>query len=216
MNRRRLRPTRRLLPWLCLIAFATTAATTYRLTSPDPVAFAHPGPAAVRPPVETRHQLEQRIVDGWRCTNTARGQLGLRPYPRPTRVWRYGAILWQERCRLLTMLVDAAEREPLLAIRLVFAGPGDPDYANSHSAEEQAIRVAWCESRWTTTNRNGQYHGLFQMGESERAQYAIGAYQTALEQARSARRMFTAAGRSWARWQCRPGTGGPTSYFLGW
>ena len=66
----------------------------------------------------------------------------------------------------------------------------------------QAIRVAWCESRLTTTASNGQYKGLFQMGASERRLFGHGS--DAETQARAARRYFIASGRDWSPWTCKP------------
>lgn len=65
----------------------------------------------------------------------------------------------------------------------------------------QARRVAWCESRWRTTARNGQYRGLFQMGRWERETFGHG--PTARAQARAAWRYFVATGRDWSPWSCR-------------
>lgn len=66
----------------------------------------------------------------------------------------------------------------------------------------EALRVSWCESRWRVWARNGQYLGLFQMGRVERAQYGHG--PGAWAQARAAFRYFTATGRTWRPWSCRP------------
>jgi len=126
------------------------------------------------------------------------------------RRWLY--LTWRTRkleCRGERQRADSDVR---YAIRLVFQGPGDPRYP--YDAKEQAIRVAWCESNWTTTDKLGQYEGVFQMGYSERAQYAVGNYATIVEQVRSGYRMFVAAGRSWTRWACRPGAGGETSSWV--
>lgn len=145
---------------------------------------------------------------------------------RVYRGWLYA--LWLTRkgyCEDVTANIEADVR---WGIRFIFTGPGDPRYPHADSAGEQAVRVSYCESRWKPWDRLGQYVGLFQMGDSERAQYGIGAYASGerdrdtaagasnLEQIRSARRMFNAAGNSWGRWQCRPAGGGETSYSLGW
>jgi hypothetical protein len=65
----------------------------------------------------------------------------------------------------------------------------------------QALNVAWCESRFQTNARNGQYLGLFQMGSSERRLFGHG--PTAHEQARAAHRYFVLSGRDWSPWGCR-------------
>jgi len=66
----------------------------------------------------------------------------------------------------------------------------------------QALSVSWCESRHTTTARNGQYLGLFQMGWSERVLYGHGS--TARKQALAAHRYFVVSGRDWSPWSCKP------------
>jgi len=66
----------------------------------------------------------------------------------------------------------------------------------------EALRVAWCESRYNTRARNGQYHGLFQMGDWERRTYGHG--HDAWTQARAAYRYFVASGRDWSPWECKP------------
>jgi hypothetical protein len=62
-----------------------------------------------------------------------------------------------------------------------------------------AMRVAWCESRFQTDARNGQYRGIFQMGAWERKKFGHGS--TALEQARAAYRYWKISG--WHPWACR-------------
>lgn len=65
----------------------------------------------------------------------------------------------------------------------------------------EAVAVAWCESRLTTTAANGQYRGLFQMGSYERGLFGHG--DTAHEQALAAHRYFVLSGRDWSPWGCR-------------
>jgi len=67
----------------------------------------------------------------------------------------------------------------------------------------QAVAVAWCESRLTTTAQNGQYLGLFQMGSSERQLFGHG--PTAKAQAEAAHTYFVRSGRDWSPWSCKPG-----------
>jgi hypothetical protein len=66
---------------------------------------------------------------------------------------------------------------------------------------QEAIAVAWCESRLLTTARNGQYLGLFQMGSNERTLFGHGSSPHA--QARAAHRYFVLSGRDWSPWGCR-------------
>lgn len=63
-----------------------------------------------------------------------------------------------------------------------------------------AYRVAECESRFDIWATNGQYLGLFQMGEYARSRYGHGGNPWI--QARAAHRYYSA--RGWAPWSCRP------------
>jgi hypothetical protein len=65
----------------------------------------------------------------------------------------------------------------------------------------QAVNVAWCESRLSTTAQNGQYLGMFQMGSSERRLFGHG--PTPHAQAVAAHRYFVVSGRDWSPWGCR-------------
>lgn len=67
---------------------------------------------------------------------------------------------------------------------------------------DQALRVSWCESRWSTNARNGQYLGLFQLGSSERARYGHG--PDPWTQAEAAFRYFADSHFSWGPWTCKP------------
>jgi hypothetical protein len=66
---------------------------------------------------------------------------------------------------------------------------------------EEAVAVARCESRLSTTAQNGQYLGLFQMGSYERRLFGHGS--SASEQAVAAHRYFVRSGRDWSPWSCR-------------
>jgi hypothetical protein len=66
----------------------------------------------------------------------------------------------------------------------------------------QAVDVAWCESRLSTTAENGQYLGLFQMGFT--ARHVFGHGQTAFAQTIAAHRYFVYSGRDWSPWSCKP------------
>jgi hypothetical protein len=65
---------------------------------------------------------------------------------------------------------------------------------------EEAVAIAWCESRLTTTAQNGQYRGLFQMGSHERSLFGHGS--TAHDQSLAAHRYFVRSGRDWSPWAC--------------
>ena len=66
--------------------------------------------------------------------------------------------------------------------------------------QHSAMKVAWCESRYLTTARNGQFRGLFQLGRRERREYGYG--RSARAQVRGAFRLWKA--RGWEPWACRP------------
>jgi len=67
---------------------------------------------------------------------------------------------------------------------------------------DEAVAVAWCESRLLVTAQNGQYLGLFQMGSYERRLFGHGS--TAQAQAQAAHRYFVRSGRDWSPWSCKP------------
>lgn len=79
---------------------------------------------------------------------------------------------------------------------------------------EQALHVAWCESvrgsGWNGALHavNGEYVGLFQMGDGERTKYSYGRYTTALDQSLAARRYGDYEVHHgedfWHPWQCKP------------
>jgi hypothetical protein len=66
---------------------------------------------------------------------------------------------------------------------------------------EEAVAVAWCESRLQTTAQNGQYLGMFQMGSHERELFGHGS--TPRDQAVAAHKYFVVSGRDWSPWSCR-------------
>lgn len=94
--------------------------------------------------------------------------------------------LWLRRLRVL----QAAS--PKEAICQVFQGQC-----------QQAVDVAWCESRLHTNAQNGQYLGLFQMGSLARELFGHG--PTARAQAIAAHKYFVYSGRDWSPWSCKPG-----------
>lgn len=98
------------------------------------------------------------------------------------------AIRRQARERRLAVLEKASPRKAICTVFGRFCG--------------QALQVARCESRLTTSAQNGQYLGLFQMGSSERRLFGHGT--TAIAQVRAAHRYFVASGRDWSPWSCKP------------
>lgn len=100
-------------------------------------------------------------------------------------------VIGQRRARLAANRARSSMCGPEAAIRRVFGA-----YAS------QALTVAWCESRFDVYARNGQYLGLFQMGDYARGRY--GHSWTALGQSRSAFAYFMDAGADWSPWECKP------------
>jgi hypothetical protein len=95
--------------------------------------------------------------------------------------------------RLERRLAARSDLTPIVAIRMVFGR-----YAG------EAIRVSSCETggSFSVYARNGQYLGLFQMGDYARGRY--GHSTTALGQAQAAYRYFVDSGRNWSPWECKP------------
>ncbi len=116
----------------------------------------------------------------------------------------YWVAEWRRRYRLehranLANRVTVRRLRSLLNVRL---SPSEAVCAVFGRYCSQALSVAWCESRMYVGATNGQYRGLFQMGESERRTYGHG--PTAVEQAQAAYRYFVASGSDWSPWSCQP------------
>jgi hypothetical protein len=112
--------------------------------------------------------------------------------PRGFAFRRWVARLWQNRAGEWCSLVRKVSSSPEAAICYVWG---------SHCAN--AIRVARCESGSYWPDRahfavNGQYLGMFQMGDWARSTYGHGS--TFLTQARAAYRNFLDNG--WRQWEC--------------
>lgn len=103
----------------------------------------------------------------------------------------YVSPLWKDRSADKTALLRNLQLSPRRAICYVF-----------QSYCGQALDVASCESHLDTGAQNGQYLGLFQMGESERALF--GHASDALGQAFAAHEYFERSGRDWSPWSCKP------------
>jgi hypothetical protein len=95
-------------------------------------------------------------------------------------------------------LVLAAPAEPV-----ALTGPQQAICVTFKQYCYQALRVSWCESRWSVWARNGDYLGLFQVSSYWRRAVPGFAFN-AWAQARHAYRVFVATGRNWRPWQCRP------------
>lgn len=137
-----------------------------------------------------RHVI-RRLVTAARLEETRAG----RPHRVVRLSWRPRRVFgehtrWERRLAWLRSLPDWHPSDPRAAIRMVFGRWAD-----------QAIRVSYCESRWSPRAVNGQYLGLFQMGTYARGRY--GHATTAWGQARAAYRYFVDSGRDWSPWSCR-------------
>lgn len=103
----------------------------------------------------------------------------------------------QEKLKQLKELQRIYALSPVGAIISVF-GPDAPG----------AITVAACESgggvpaNIDINAENGQYKGMFQMGDNERATYATIGYSTPYQQTVAAHNYFVLYG--WSRWDCQP------------
>jgi len=112
---------------------------------------------------------------------------------------RYLVRVWIHRAyaaRIKTARWKAAQRrklrwDPMVAINTVFGS-----YAS------QAHRVSSCESGHSPSAVNGQYLGMFQMGDYARSRYGHG--PDPLTQARAAYHYFVDSGRDWSPWSCKP------------
>ena len=74
---------------------------------------------------------------------------------------------------------------------------------------DEAINVAWCESRGKPTARNGQYRGILQIGRREWAKFGKGDPFDPYANSAAAYRYWsyverTSPGKGWLRWECRP------------
>ena len=126
---------------------------------------------------------------------------------RRWQVWFFGrtgqALFWIAVVFACALAPDgrSAPSAEVPALRIAQTGAVICDVFGARYCGE-ALEVAWCESRFSTTARNGQYLGLFQMGSSERHRYGHG--RTVRAQAVAAHRYFVASGKDWSPWECKP------------
>jgi hypothetical protein len=127
-------------------------------------------------------------------------------WKRRTRRWKVQATSLGRTVRAQRVVIARLRSELRNArhVQAVVPSVSVPDIIRSVFGQygEQAVRVAWCESRLQTSATNGQFRGLFQMGSWERATY--GDYSDAWGQAQAAYRYFAATGFSWGPWECKP------------
>jgi hypothetical protein len=156
-------------------------------TTPDPVV--EPAPATPELAGKIRRNRHRAQVCRYTFARRPWRLIGVRPTTATEQLVRLER--WVRRRRYACTKVGYLNHHPIAAIRSVFGIYG-----------WQAVAVARCESRFNVFAGNGQYLGLFQMGEYARARY--GHSWTALGQSFSARAYFYASGRDWSPWQCRP------------
>jgi hypothetical protein len=202
-----------LVAGLCISAFALVAtlvaAAPLAITAPPAAAAPNPKPAA-EPNRATL--LHNRLAYKRTTARRAEGAIAFfRNHPRILHSVETGPRA-RRALALATERLDDAEADieelerALRRIELVRLGQMTPAEVICEVFGRrycrQAVAVAWCESRHTTTARNGQYLGLFQMGSSERVRFGHG--PAAWDQARAAYRYFVVAGRDWSPWSCKP------------
>ena len=118
--------------------------------------------------------------------------------PRSCPDARYLAVIWRKRASLARYEYGRWYQQQIELRQ-------NPTWAICHVFGEycsQALRVASCESGRNTWAQNGQYLGMFQMGDYARSTY--GHSSTPLGQAKAAYRYFMAAGADWSPWSCKP------------
>lgn len=106
-------------------------------------------------------------------------------------LWEARAVEFRKKYEAHIRYIKSLNSNPQNAICHVF-GP----YCS------QALAVARCESNFYVGATNGQYLGLFQMGNYARSRYGHG--YDALTQARAAYAYFRDSGYDWSPWECKP------------
>lgn len=174
-----------------LVLLSTTAVAADN--APDDTPRLVTGPLTPKQAITNARQRVWDCQDELGVPRTKASKLPTKPISAAYARWLL--TLWQGRADGACTILDRAYREPVVAINVVF-----------REHREEAKSVAWCESRWSTYAKNGQYENIFQMGEWERRTYGwhtVGS--NPLVAARAAYRYFAATGYSWRPWQCRPG-----------
>lgn len=74
---------------------------------------------------------------------------------------------------------------------------------------DEAIDVAWCESRGIPTARNGRYRGLFQIGPVEFRKFGTGSVYDPIDNSKAAFAYYSymenrRSGAGWNPWSCKP------------
>lgn len=134
----------------------------------------------------TYHWQDQLEVTRTRTAHSER-------WARSCAYLRWTARLWIVRNNDARRRYYSVATNPVAAIRFVFGR-----YAS------QALSVSYCETGGTYSvyASNGQYQGLFQMGEYARTRYGHG--RSAITQSRAAFHYFADSGYDWSPWECKP------------
>jgi len=186
----------------------TPSSTSKTTSSPSPRESTTSGPAAKTKRTRAL-SLDERLDRKLTAVRRARSTIRFfESHPGPLRAertrTRARASLRAARGRL-TRLEESADRlqaaiDRRAARRLAKMSPRAAICEVFERYCQAAVAVAWCESRLSTSAQNGQYLGLFQMGEQARRLFGHG--PTAHEQAVAAHRYFVRSGRDWSPWSC--------------
>lgn len=184
----------------CLVTQASAA--TMKVQTPS----APRAKAKVEHAVTPEQRLEQKLVALRKYRGTVRFFENRRPLLVATeqRVSARSSLAYaRTRVRQLTKTVQRlrATIRARTQRRLASLPPKEAICSVFGSYCQEALAVAWCESRHSTTAQNGQYLGLFQMGSYERRLFGHGS--TPRAQAVAAHRYFVRSGRDWSPWACR-------------
>jgi hypothetical protein len=188
---------------LFVLAQGSAAAKVESTTTIRPTAAHHLQPLSLRARLarELRVLHKERSVvqffqrHRWLLRSTEHGVVARRTFVRAERrtTLTVQHIVWLRHVLRARAVRHLRSAPPRVAICAVFKR----DCA-------EALDVAWCESRLSTTAVNGQYLGLFQMGYTARRLFGHG--PTAIAQSIAAHRYFVYSGRSWGPWSCKPST----------
>ncbi len=184
----------------CLVTQAS-AATMKVQTPPAPHVK-----AKVEHAVTPEQRLDQKLVALRKYRGTVRFFENRRPLlvASEQRVSERSSLAYaRTRVRQLTKTVQRlrATIRARTQKRLASLPPKEAICSVFGSYCQEALAVAWCESRHSTSAQNGQYLGLFQMGSYERRLFGHGS--TPRAQAVAAHRYFVRSGRDWSPWACR-------------
>ena len=191
---------------VCLFTLVLVTQATAATTKAESAPAQRTKTTIAQPELTLEQRLERKLDALRRYRGTVRffeSRRSLLASGAPSATAKSRRAYAQKRVRELTKTVAYLRAKVRLRTERRLAGLPPKraicDVFGSHCQE--AIAVAWCESRHRTTAQNGQYLGLFQMGSYERRLFGHG--ETAHAQARAAHRYFVRSGRDWSPWACR-------------